>query len=414
MNEQMDCMRYRAHLDEWIDGMLDEETAAQMQAHADSCPDCAEEARLLRETLNMLHSLDDDISVPLQTQAAWRKAVRTEARRQRSKRFSGIFRAAGSVAAALVVLAGCTGIFRMNGMLPPDSSRPAAVMPIAAENDAPAYFTMIATGQNQGKARNAAPTAYIASDGAAEADAVPMTRSVPGEEILPAATQAPTLIRSVERTILTDNFDGASQNIRDLTEQYCGYLADDAVTTAANGLRTGAFTAVIPALDADNFLQAIDHIGNVTYTAEHFDDVSDDIRDVQARLDAIDAELLRLNELLASAQSADEIAQLSAQIQAALTRSDEIQSEAVRLKTDTDNVRISIILEELFSAASASPTITPELAQRMGAAFSQSAQNLQSFLRDMAVSLMIIAPFLIAVLLIAAVVFAVILIRRKH
>lgn len=426
MNEQMDCLRYREHLDEWIDGMLSEEMAAQMQAHADRCPDCADEARLARETLDLIHSLEDDIPVPLQAQAAWRSAVRAEAQqvRRQKPRFSAAIRALGSVAAAFIVLAGCTGVFRMNGMLIPSASAPQAVEFTATSADSaePAYFA-VRTGapMDSGMGAPASRMMFIASDGAVTEDAMadteeaaPKTRSLPGEDILPVQTPAPLLVRSVDRTIVTENFDSASQSIRDLTEQYCGYLADDAVTTAENGLRVGQLTAVIPAMEADSFLQMIDHVGNVTYTAEHLEDVSASVRDVQARLESLSIEQQRLNELIAAAADADELARLSMQMEITLNKLDEAQSESAVLQSRLDNVRIAIRLEELFAAASASPTAAPDIANRMGDAFIRSADNMLSFMRDMAVSLMIIAPFLLAVLAAAAIVLIVIwYIRRK-
>ena len=419
MNEQMDCLRYREHLDEWIDGMLDDDMAAAMQAHADCCPDCAAEARLAREMLEMVHTLDNDIPVPLQAQAAWRSAVRAEAAQVRraapKKRFSAAIRAIGSVAAACVVLAGCTGVFRMTGMLD-FADAPAAVM-TAHTGDEPsvAYFAARSVQPASGPLSRTADVTYIASDGAVTENA-PMQRSVPMAEnqaVIPLPTQQPLLIRSVERTILTENFDSVSQNIRDLTEQYGGYLADDAVSTAA-GLRTGEFTAVVPAVEADSFLQTIDLLGNVTYSADHQKDVSPSVLDVQTRLDALTAEQQRLNEMIAAATDADELARLSLQMEVTLNKLDAVQTESNTLKREMESVRISIRLEEHLSSASAAPTSDPALGRRMSAAFSQSADTLQSFVHDMAVSLMIMAPVLIGAAVIAIIVIAAVLIIRHR
>ena len=65
-------------------------------------------------------------------------------------------------------------------------------------------------------------------------------------------------------------------------------------------------------------------------------------------------------------------------------------------------------------AATAEPTQAPGLSQRMSAAFSESAQNLQLFVHDMAVSLMIIAPFALAVLGLAAAITVIVLVIRHH
>lgn len=416
MIAQMDCQKYREHLDEWIDGELDAELALAMEAHMQSCPDCAEETLRARETIEFIRSLEADIPVPLETQSAWRKAVRAEAKQRKTRKFTTALRAISSVAAAFVLLAGCTVFFRSNGMLNPalPTAKVIEESTTADSADAPAAPRM-SKARGVSDSGYAVPAAYVASDGSAdEADdaGTPAVASDMAAQV-PAADLQQLLIRSVERTIVTDNYDGASQNIRDLTEQYGGYLADDATTTAENGLRVGEFTAVIPALEADSFLHTIDLLGNVTYTADHYEDASASLLDMQSRLDVLEAEKTRLTELIAEATSADELAQLSTLMQATLAEIDALQAESNRINSELDNVRVSIRLEELYPSVTASPTAEPALKQRMSSAFSQSAANLNSFVHDMAVSLMIIAPFLLAALGVVAVILAAVLIVRR-
>lgn len=421
MIEQMDCQTYRAHLDEWIDGELSDELMPSMEAHRDSCPECAEETRRALAAVELIRSLDAAMPVPLKAQAAWRSAVRDEARQRRRHRFSAGMRAAASVAATFVLLAGCTLIFRSAGML---SASPAAVSTASTEAVSDADTSRRALRRMNGIAYGMAhapsvPYAYVASDG--EADESPDSADAAGDPAAEPAggeQQQTLLIRSVERTIATDHFDAAAQNIRDLTDQYGGYLENDATSTRQDGLRTGEFTAVIPALEADSFLQTIDHVGNVTYTAEHYEDASVTVRDAGARMSALDAEKQRLTELIAEADSAEELTRLNALMQSTLTEIDSLQSETNRLDSELDNVRVSIRLEELYAAATAEPTQTPGLSQRMSTAFSESAHNLRSFVHDMAVSLMIIAPFALAVLGVSAVIAVIVVIirrqRKKH
>jgi len=99
----MNCEEFRLKLDAWVDGEL---TPAEMDAvldHAKACEACMEElkaAQLLKETLA---HMDDEISVPLQAQAAWRNAVRAESRRKNARKWTRICSAA---AAALVLALG--------------------------------------------------------------------------------------------------------------------------------------------------------------------------------------------------------------------------------------------------------------------------------------------------------------------
>lgn len=416
MTEQMDCQKYRTHLDEWIDGELEAELAPAMEAHRNSCPDCAEETRRAMEAIELIRTLEDEVPVPLEAQAAWRSAVREEARQRRRHRFSVGMRVASSIAATFVLLVGCTLGFRSAGML--SDAAPAAQTASAANSTDNWHFRRAsqrtqgaAFGANPGRA---IPYAYVASDGGDDAQtAAPQAAEADLAAYAGDADDSRLLIRSVSRTIATDGFDAAAQKIRDLAEQYNGYLETDSVATKDDGTRTGEFIAVISALEADSFLQTIDHVGNVTYTAEHYEDASVTIRDASERMGVLEAEKNRLSDLIAAATSADEMSNLNALMQSTLNEIDSLQSENNRLSNETDNVRVSIRLEELY-AATAEPTLAPGLSQRMGAAFGESAHNLQLFVHDMAVSLMIIAPFALVVLGAAVIVTVIVVIIRCH
>ena len=96
----MKCSEFETRIDALIDGELSEKSRAEMEAHAESCEDCAEKLRAAKMLQDVLSHMDDLVAVPLQAQAGWRRAVAAEAKR---KRFSRIYRIAGAVAAALVV-----------------------------------------------------------------------------------------------------------------------------------------------------------------------------------------------------------------------------------------------------------------------------------------------------------------------
>ena len=92
-------------IDAYIDGELSNDELNEMREHAENCEACRmemEKADLLRDTLN---GIDDDIVVPLEAQAAWRKAVRAEAKQKNVRKWTrGLY----VVAAALVLVLGCT------------------------------------------------------------------------------------------------------------------------------------------------------------------------------------------------------------------------------------------------------------------------------------------------------------------
>ena len=105
----MDCEKARQLLDAYIDGELSAGDMRALEDHAMACEECKREleaAKLLRDTLA---DLDEEITVPLKAQAAWRSAVRAEAKRKNMRKWQRIAYAA---AAALVLVVGATAAFR--------------------------------------------------------------------------------------------------------------------------------------------------------------------------------------------------------------------------------------------------------------------------------------------------------------
>ena len=96
----MNCEMFRNHLDALIDAQIDPTLRNEMEAHAAACPECAKELEIALLLQDTMRGMDDDIAVPLDAQAAWRKAVRSE----RSKKRTSLILKIASAAAAVFVL----------------------------------------------------------------------------------------------------------------------------------------------------------------------------------------------------------------------------------------------------------------------------------------------------------------------
>ena len=105
----MDCEKLKALLDFYVDGELSADDALALEAHAKSCASCAREleaANVLKDLLKDMR--DEEVAVPLQAQAAWRSAIRTEAKRRKMRMWT---RFAGVAAAAIVLVFGSMLLF---------------------------------------------------------------------------------------------------------------------------------------------------------------------------------------------------------------------------------------------------------------------------------------------------------------
>ena len=218
----MDCEQMRAKLDAYIDGELSAEDVRALRDHAAACEDCKRELRAAELLRDALAHMDDDVAVPLEAQAAWRKAVRAEASRKGKRRF---MRMACGLAAALVVVIGCTTLLRDDSKLYPGevSTEPGAQLRMM-EN-----------------------SALVASDG--ESYAVNASQSVNADDY------------SAWKKYGVVDFEKACQTVEALTAEYSGTAVSDKSNEETLGARETTYRIELPAAYMEDFLSAAKLLG---------------------------------------------------------------------------------------------------------------------------------------------------------
>lgn len=206
----MNCAQTDAMLDALMDGTLPEADLEGLQTHCAQCAECAEKLRLTQGMRRMLSDLTPEMDVPLQAQAAWRKAVRAEADKRRHRNLT---RWAGGIAAALVVAVG--GMFALR-------QAPAKDAPMAAMEKS---------------------VAVIEADGEAF-----------GESIDSAASLAMPM---VERRMRVEDLDRTCAYMADLAREYEGSIEEQRFE--ADDAQCANLYIDLPAENAADFLAAAAH-----------------------------------------------------------------------------------------------------------------------------------------------------------
>ena len=124
----MNCSEFQKLLDAYIDGELDGVQRAEFEAYAAKCDSCAQALRAAEQLRDFLVHMNDELAVPLPAQAAWRKAVRAEARKRRMKR---VYAACGAVAAVCAVTIGTVAMLGSNPVAP--NAEPRSVAYVEAD-----------------------------------------------------------------------------------------------------------------------------------------------------------------------------------------------------------------------------------------------------------------------------------------
>lgn len=207
----MDCEKLRSQLDAYLDGELSEAEARALEDHAKACEGCARELEAARLVRDALADMDAEVAVPLEAQAAWRAAVRAEARRRSVRKW----RRLSCVAAAALVLVFGGSLMLRGAPDAPDAAQPQPVMLLSG---------------NEVSGRG-----IIARDGDAEPAADV------GEEAYAAW-----------KKIETEDASAAMETLRALAEEYSGTCFEEGEE---------ACRVELPCAYLEDFLNAISRIG---------------------------------------------------------------------------------------------------------------------------------------------------------
>ena len=379
------CEKFKSLLDGYIDNTLTSDEMAFMKAHAKKCFECAEEMRLSDIIRNEVTGMDDDVVVPLKAQSAWRNAVRKEIRQ---KKFKKAYKALSGIAAALIVLVGATIMMRSSGTLP------AKVIEPEQTANAPAVFMLTKAYDNSefdvvpetaARARStAAATGYVLeADG--ETDDVILTDA-----------QGENIIKSCDIVSKTKTVDEDIQTIYDLTEEYEGYVSELIRDYAESGDHV-EMVSRIPVDLMDDYISAAENIGEIISVSRFSQNADEIYYDIDSRLESKRA---LAEEINARMKEADEetLLLMNEEINKVYAEIDTLTRLFNTRESDLEYAKVKItLLGEYYSLVTPAEST---LADRSAQGFMQSLHAVGDFLKDMVVSVAVIAP---VVLLLAAI-----------
>ena len=420
----MNCTTFRANLDAYIDSELDRKTRRAMEEHAAACPDCGPLLNGAMDVVTRCAELNEGLTVPLECQAAWRRAVREEAEsneknraKRRSKNRSGRnawVRALSAVAAVLVL------VFAVGTQLGQDGW--SAFTPVSRERSADKYYSEPGAMLYDGYAADSAyemdyetPLMFAASapsmNGAA--DVVLQSDGATDQTVNTTAKTAGGVIvlRSATRAISTKEFDADSLYLDDLVSEYDAYFESRRVTgNAEDANRLLKATIRVPSESLDDFLVALDLRGIVTLREESAEDITANYNDVAARLEVLRSQLEQLNEMNAKARSVSDLIEINERANEVTAEIEAYESRIRDWNSRRSYSDVTLTLTELGEDEPA--PVAKTLAERMKEAFDNSVQWLKEFGQDAAVfgaallpRLIIWVPVLIIVIVLLRVAF---------
>jgi large-conductance mechanosensitive channel len=120
------------------------------------------------------------------------------------------------------------------------------------------------------------------------------------------------LIRTYTYNFETLEFDESIAYVNQKVSEYGGYIESSETSGSTN--RYAYLTIRIPVEKSEAFLNEAGEIGEITYKSSSSEDVTTNYYDTEARLTSLQTQHERLLELLAQAQSLDDIVALNSQL----------------------------------------------------------------------------------------------------
>ncbi|MBE5782702.1 MAG: DUF4349 domain-containing protein [Clostridiales bacterium] len=355
----MECKEFLSLLDAYLEGTLQPDDMARMRAHERECPACAGEAQLRRDCL----ALSAEAQMPEEFSSSWRKQIREE--KQVEKRNVVDWKKWIAAAAAMVFVVGGTLLTRDKLNAVPENGAPVmmATYKRTAENS-------YALGANMD---------YALDTVAEEA----------------AGVQEEKIIRTASFTIKTTDYDQDLSDIQALCESVGGrmeylYTSGDREN---DELFTASLTLRVPSAKLDEFLSGAQGIGKMTSRHESVEDVSDSYYDVQARLEIQLQKMERLQALLQAAENVSDLIEIESSIADTQYQIDRYQGQLQNYDSRIDYSTVHVTVQEIRAQESEEAGF----GERIAAGLKNSIENGLEFVRDMAVFLISVAPWLLCV-----------------
>lgn len=255
---------------------------------------------------------------------------------------------------------------------------------------------------NSSKSYSAASVAAIAQntesaayDSAADLDA---GFGVSGETdaALPEAGDR-KIIYTSQLNVETRDFEASHTLLRQAAADLGGYMESSTTYgSAENGNRSANETYRIPSEHYQEFLNSVGDIGSITYRSEQTDDITGQYVDVQARIDSLEAQRARLEELRAQADTLDDLLTIESQLSDVQYQLESYTAQRKLYDNQVDYCTVSVDLSEVRAYTPANT-----FSSRLSSAFGESWDGFVSFVQDVVLWLVYALPYLLVLAVLA-------------
>lgn len=206
------------------------------------------------------------------------------------------------------------------------------------------------------------------------------------------------LIKNVELSVETTNFNESIKKLEAFIKQFDGYIESNSITgtsvSEANKApaRHASYTIRIPSGTLDTYLNEVGSVGNVLSKNIATNDVTDQYFDTEARVTSLKVQEQRLLELLKQTGTLKDIVELEKELSSVRY---EIERLTTTLKKYDSLVDYSTVHLTLAEVASITDTTQPKTTgERISHTFKKNLTAVSNFVKDVTVFLIGNSPVL--------------------
>ena len=224
------------------------------------------------------------------------------------------------------------------------------------------------------------------------------------------APQGAKRIYSANLELETTAFDDAVADLTALVERTGGYFESSSSGDYGRAYRSANYTVRVPAEQYRSFLDQAGALCHVLDRQEYTENVTEAYYDVDGRLKTQQTKLERLQELLARAESMEDIITIESAISDTEAQIESLSGQLRRYDALVDYSTVCISLNEVYKLSNVEEPATT-FASRLGGAFASGWKSFVNGMEDLAVGLAYSWMWL--VLLVAIVIAAAALVRKR-
>ena len=215
----------------------------------------------------------------------------------------------------------------------------------------------------------------------------------------------------------TEDLDAVLQQLDARIAELGGYIENSNVHngSAYSGkrYRSADITVRIPAKDLDSFIDKVSGLSNIVSSRKTVEDVTLNYVATESRVKALQTEETRLLELLAKADSLDDLLTVEARLTEVRTELEEVTSALRVLENQVDYATLHLTVSEVTEFTD---TTEPETVwQRIGDGFVKNLKGVGTFLENVFVFFVTASPYILLIVVPPLAVFLIIRhsIRKK-